>query len=122
MREKAAVLPETVLELRRVSKSFDSRQAILRGVSFSLRRGEMVALIGASGSGKSTLVRALAGLVPIDKSTTAGDSGVAMGEIILFGQLMQRRGRITHAAKRLRVRVGVVFQQFNLVPRLSVLT
>jgi phosphonate transport system ATP-binding protein len=35
---------------------------------------------------------------------------------------MQRRGRITRAAKRLRVRIGVVFQQFNLVPRLSVLT
>src|SRR5215470_83301 len=122
MREKAAVLPETVLELRRVSKSFDSRQAILRGVSFSLRRGEMVALIGASGSGKSTLVRAIAGLVPIDKSSTAEDCDTVAGEILLFGQSMQRHGRITRAARYLRVRVGVVFQQFNLVPRLSVLT
>src|SRR5215475_12313707 len=122
MCDGAAVMPEAVVEVRRISKSFDRRGPILRDVSFSLRRGEMVALIGASGSGKSTLVRALAGLVPIDKSTTAGDSGVAMGEIILFGQLMQRRGRITHSAKRLRVRVGVIFQQFNLVPRLSVLT
>lgn len=82
----------------------------------------MVALIGASGSGKSTLIRAMAGLVPIDKSFVVDDLDGANGEIVLFGQPMQRRGRVTQAAKYLRVRVGVVFQQFNLVPRLSVLT
>ena len=65
---------------------------------------------------------AIAGLVPIDKSSACGDLGSATGEIVLFGQLMQQDGRITRAAKRLRVRVGVVFQQFNLVPRLSALT
>src|SRR5499427_8066427 len=115
-------MSEGVVEVRRVSKSYDRRRPILRNVSFSLRRGEMVALIGASGSGKSTLVRAIAGLVPIDQPATSDNSGAPAGEIVLFGQLMQRRGRITRAAKRLRVRVGVVFQQFNLVPRLSVLT
>jgi phosphonate transport system ATP-binding protein len=132
MRDRAAVMPEAVVEVRRISKSFD-RRPVLRDVSFSLRRGEMVALIGASGSGKSTLVRAIAGLVPIDKSPPPyppplagegreGGLGAAAGEIALFGQPMQERGRITRAAKRLRVRTGVVFQQFNLVPRLSVLT
>ena len=121
MSDGAAGMSEAVVEVRRISKSFDRRHPILRDVSFSLRRGEMVALIGASGSGKSTLVRAIAGLVPIDKSAT-GDLGSATGEIVLFGQPMQRSGRITRAAKRLRVRIGVVFQQFNLVPRLSVLT
>jgi len=60
--------------------------------------------------------------VPVDKTIASDDFDSATGEIVLFGQLMQRRGRITRAAKRLRVRVGVVFQQFNLVPRLSVLT
>jgi phosphonate transport system ATP-binding protein len=125
---------QAVLEVRRVSKAFDRRNAILKGVSFSLARGEMVALIGASGSGKSTLIRAIAGLVPIDKggvdngnggtgNAGADDFGAGgPGEIILFGQPMQRGGRITGAAKQLRVRVGVIFQQFNLVPRLSVLT
>jgi phosphonate transport system ATP-binding protein len=120
MCDGAAVMSEAVVEVRRVSKSFD-RRPVLRDISFSLRRGEMVALIGASGSGKSTLVRAIAGLVAIDKAI-AGDLSAAVGEIVLFGQPMQRRGRITRAAKRLRVRTGVVFQQFNLVPRLSVLT
>ena len=132
---------QPVLEVRRVSKAFDRRNMILKDVSFVLARGEMVALIGASGSGKSTLIRAIAGLVPIDKipirkapidktdrrpagvsngaSTGAPDSP---GEIILFGQPMQRNGRISGGAKDLRVRVGVIFQQFNLVPRLSVLT
>ena len=122
MCDGAAVMPEAVVEVRRVSKSFDWRRPILRDVSFSLKRGEMVALIGASGSGKSTLVRAIAGLVPVDKTIASKDFDSATGEIVLFGQHMQRRGRITGAAKRLRVRVGVVFQQFNLVPRLSVLT
>jgi phosphonate transport system ATP-binding protein len=112
-----------VLEVRRVSKAFDRRNAILDGVSFSLARGEMVALIGASGSGKSTLIRAIAGLVPIDRGRgRGGKCGDPPGEIILFGQPMQRDGRITAAAKQLRARVGVIFQQFNLVPRLSVLT
>jgi phosphonate transport system ATP-binding protein len=116
---------QPVLEVRRVSKAFDRRNAILKDVSFVLARGEMVALIGASGSGKSTLIRAITGLVPIDRTDqrpASADSADGPGEIVLFGQSMQRDGRISGAAKELRARVGVVFQQFNLVPRLSVLT
>jgi phosphonate transport system ATP-binding protein len=116
---------QPVLEVRRVSKAFDRRNVILNDVSFVLTRGEMVALIGASGSGKSTLIRAIAGLVPIDSGNrrqASADSAAGPAEIILFGQSMQRNGRISAGAKELRVRVGVIFQQFNLVPRLSVLT
>jgi phosphonate transport system ATP-binding protein len=112
---------ETVVEVRRASKSFGRSTAILKDVSFSLKRGEMVALIGASGAGKSTLIRAIAGLVPIDRDHRAKSSDVG-GAIMLFGQPMQRNGRIASSAKSLRARVGVIFQQFNLVPRLSVLT
>jgi phosphonate transport system ATP-binding protein len=78
----------------------------------------MVALIGASGSGKSTLIRAIAGLVPIDKQR----DGAETDAIFLFGQPMQQNGRIVGRAKELRARIGVVFQQFNLVARLPVLT
>ena len=78
----------------------------------------MVALIGASGSGKSTLIRAIAGLwSPIDARRWRRDQHRSVHEP------MQERGRIAGVRQaRLRSRVGVVFQQFNLVPRLSVLT
>jgi phosphonate transport system ATP-binding protein len=113
---------ETLVEVRRASKSFDRHNPILKDVSFALQRGEMVALIGASGSGKSTLIRAIAGLVPIDKRRERKANKNAASAIILFGKPMQHHGRVTRSAKALRVRVGVIFQQFNLVPRLSVLT
>jgi phosphonate transport system ATP-binding protein len=101
------------IELNGVCKSFSRGEPVLRGVSLTIGRGEMVALIGASGSGKSTMIRSVAGLVPIDKGA---------GKIEIGGAIMQSNGRIDGAAKAIRSRVGVVFQQFNLVPRLSVLT
>jgi len=112
---------EAVIDVRRVSKSFERGTRVLDDVSFSVDRREMVALIGASGSGKSTLIRALAGLVAIDK-TAAPSPQPRAGTIAIFGRPIQRDGRIARGAKELRVRVGVIFQQFNLVPRLSVLT
>lgn len=108
---------QAVIDVRRVSKSFERGTRVLDDVTFAVARREMVALIGASGSGKSTLIRALAGLVPIDRA--AGEGG---GTIAMFGEPIQRDGRIVRGAKELRVRMGVIFQQFNLVPRLSVLT
>jgi phosphonate transport system ATP-binding protein len=106
---------EPVVQAHRVSKTFAGVR-VLNSVNLSIERGEMVGLIGASGSGKSTLIRSIAGLTPIDKADANG------GEILLFANPMQQRGRISRAANALRARVGVVFQQFNLVPRLSVLT
>ena len=109
-----------VVDVRRVSKTFGRGTTVCRDISFELGRGEMVALIGASGSGKSTLIRMIAGLEPIDAGPR--NRPAETGGIDLFGLPMQRGGCITGSAKKLRVRVGVVFQQFNLVPRLSVLT
>ena len=100
------------IDVRNVSKSFRETRVLDR-ISLSIARGEMVGLIGASGSGKSTLIRAIAGLTPIDRCS---DSMIA-----LFGEPIQQHGRIKRSAGALRARVGVVFQQFNLVPRLSVL-
>jgi phosphonate transport system ATP-binding protein len=73
----------------------------------------MVALIGASGSGKSTLLRHLAGLTVGDRNS---------GEVKVFGQTLQRNGVLARNIRKLRSRIGFVFQQFNLVGRLSLLT
>lgn len=108
-------MSQSAIEVTNVSKSFERGKPVLDNVSVNIARGEMVALIGASGSGKSTLIRAISGLSKIDRHERGG-------EIRILGTPMQQRGRITRDAASLRSRVGVVFQQFNLVPRLSVLT
>jgi phosphonate transport system ATP-binding protein len=113
------VQAEPIVDVRRISKSFGRRGAVLRDVSLALHRGEMVALIGASGSGKSTLIRCIAGLTCVDarRPEEAEPSTVR-----LFGTPIQERGHVTRQAKALRARTGVIFQQFNIVPRLLVLT
>jgi phosphonate transport system ATP-binding protein len=100
---------DAVLALESVSKSFGARRA-LEGVSLSVRKGEMVALIGPSGSGKSTLLRSISGLVPVE------------GRIEAFGETVQQGGKVTDAVRKARIRIGFIFQQFNLVDRLTLFT
>lgn len=102
----------TVLEVSGVTKSFRRGKPVLKDIGLEVEAGEFVGLIGASGSGKSTLIRVLCGLERAD---------VGPGWVALFGETTQAGGRRTKAQRRLRSRVGVVFQQFNLVGRLSLL-
>ena len=105
---------ETAIQVSGVCKAFERGKPVLSGISFTVDRGEMVALIGASGSGKSTLIRSVTGLVKTDRRDG--------GTVTLLGSEMQTSGRISAGAVTLRSRVGVVFQQFNLVSRLTLLT
>ena len=98
-----------VASVRDVSKTFGQRKA-LNGVSVEVASGEMVALIGPSGSGKSTLLRSITGLQTIDPGK---------GVIEVFGKTVQKNGRISGDVRRTRAKIGMIFQQFNLVGRLS---
>lgn len=97
------------IRVDRLNKSFGRKQALF-DLALSVQAGEMVALIGASGSGKSTLLRHLAGLA-------RGDAG----SIEVLGRQVQADGRLNGDVRRQRADIGYIFQQFNLVGRLSVM-
>jgi polar amino acid transport system ATP-binding protein len=94
-----------LVETKGVEKNFGANQ-VLKGIDFAVERGQVVTIIGRSGSGKSTFLRTLNGLESIDAGT-----------IEIDGEHIDAR----HADLRaLRMKVGMVFQQYNLFPHLSV--
>jgi len=100
-----------VLSVRNLTKTYRSageEVAVLRGVNLDVASGERVALTGESGSGKSTLLHLIAGLDAADG-----------GEIRIADTALSGLGDAGRAALR-RDRLGLVFQQFNLIPSLSV--
>ncbi|MBR6419806.1 MAG: ATP-binding cassette domain-containing protein, partial [Oscillospiraceae bacterium] len=99
------------LEVRGLKKSFgsgDTRQDVLRGLDFSVSKGEFCVLLGPSGSGKSTLLNILGGI----------DSADA-GEILINGDKLEDMNEKSLTRYR-RKHLGYVFQSYNLIPNLNV--
>jgi putative ABC transport system ATP-binding protein len=100
-----------ILEARDLTKRFrlgERPVEALRGVSLTVREGELLAIMGPSGSGKSTLLQILGGL---DRPTT--------GDVVLAGQDITKLSD-EEATRLRRARTGFVFQFFNLIPLLTV--
>jgi phosphonate transport system ATP-binding protein len=110
----------SLLDIRHVSKTFNSHSLkrsakflAVDNVTFSIEKGESVALLGASGSGKSTLIKLLCGLEKIDPD---------QGSIIVNGRSFYNGNNYSPDIRNIRKTIGVVFQQFNLVGQLDVIT
>ena len=99
---------EVLLEVKNVSKIYGDLHA-LKDVSFTIRKGEWVAIMGSSGSGKSTIMNIIGCM---DKPT--------MGEVILDGQDITKESQ-TSLTKIRREKIGLIFQQFHLIPYLTAL-
>ena len=113
-------MKSSLLDIKHVSKTFNTHNLgrsssfkAVDNVSFSVEKGESVALIGASGSGKSTLIRLLCGLEKIDHG---------QGSICVNGRSFYTAQGFSSDIRDIRKTIGVVFQQFNLVGQLDVIT
>lgn len=95
-----------MIEIENVQKSF-ARLKVLDGVSMTVAKGEVVSIIGGSGSGKSTLLMCINGLEPING-----------GRIVVDGTDVHAKGTDLN---KLRQKIGIVFQQWNAFPHLTVL-
>lgn len=101
-----------ILEVKNIRKRFDDTD-VLRGISFSLERGDVLAVIGSSGSGKTTLLRCLNFLV------TPDDGQIAVnGETLLDAS--DKSTMSEERVRRNRLHFGLVFQSFNLFPQYTV--
>ncbi|WP_075280248.1 amino acid ABC transporter ATP-binding protein [Thermophilibacter provencensis] len=104
--DSAAEKNVPVIELRHVDKHYGDLH-VLRDVSLTVARGEVLVVIGPSGSGKSTLCRTINRLETIDS-----------GEILIEGEPLPQEGR---ELARMRAELGMVFQQFNLFAHMTIL-
>ena len=98
-----------MLEVKNLSKTYDGDVQALKNVSFTVNQGEFLAVIGLSGSGKSTMLRCINRLIE--------PTG---GQIILDGQDVTAASQ--DEMRRIRRKIGMVFQHFNLVSRSKVIT
>ena len=97
-----------LLEFQNVSKSYDNVTKALSDITFSIEKGEFVSIIGPSGAGKSTLLRCINRLVDASEGT-----------IIFDGHDVRQAGKAE--MRQMRAKIGMIFQHYNLVERLSVI-
>lgn len=102
-----------ILEVKDIKKSFGKTE-VLKGVSFSLNEGEVLSIIGSSGSGKTTLLRCINFLETADSGVITVD-----GDVIFDGDDHSKKKAKETREKQLKI--GLVFQQFNLFPQYNVL-
>ena len=98
-----------LLEIKNIRKNFGDTQ-VLKGVSFSLQKGQVVAIIGSSGSGKTTLLRCLNFLETPDS-----------GDILVDGKLLSGDNLSDSQIRENRLHFGLVFQNYNLFPQYTAL-
>jgi len=103
--EREAAANGQLVELASVSKSFGDN-LVLDGIELNISRGEAIVIAGPSGSGKSTMLRCINGLEPIDSGTIRFD-----------GDVVDSSDRHVYG---IRAQIGMVFQQFNLFPHMTV--
>lgn len=106
----------TFVNMERIEKRFNN-QTVLRDVSLKMNRGEIVSIIGPSGSGKSTFLRCLGQLEIIDGGSITVD-GTVLASTDANGTVNYASQEIQHD---LLLRMGMVFQSFNLFPHMTVL-
>ena len=103
----------SILEVKNIKKSFGKTE-VLKGVSFSMEKGDVIAIIGSSGSGKTTLLRC------INFLETATDGQIFVDNKCIFDA--SKNEKLTQKDMRSRqLNFGMVFQQFNLFPQYSAL-
>lgn len=103
-----------ILEVKNLRKSFGKTE-VLKGIGFSLEKGEVLSVIGSSGSGKTTLLRCLNSLEFADEGQI-----IVNGETIFDGE-KEKKNHSDKSLRQKRLHFGLVFQNFNLFPQYSVL-
>lgn len=104
------------IEARNIHKSFQELN-VLQGIDLDVEEGEVIAVIGPSGSGKSTLLRCLNKLETINRGTIIID-GELLADTSSTGEVVYAPG---DESRRIACKMGMVFQQFNLFPHMTVL-
>ncbi len=105
-------MSEEIIKIENLKKTFNDNLEILKGISFSVKKGEVLSIIGPSGSGKSTLLRCISQL----ETVTDGSISICGLELVKNGVYAEKKVR-----HEIILKSGMVFQNFNLFPHYSVL-